>query len=331
MTPDYIQQPAPLYTANGKNTVKIGRGGQILSLILVQTCQPTVTGANNTAANTLRGDDLGVLAHFRVFGNDGLPLIDLDGPDLRWRNYLCDTGVPVRTNATLGDGATANPSLTSVIEIPFEMTRTIKPFDSALDSTRYTDLTAEFTFNDHTKINSQATGFTTAPSYELYTLEVPPHDHPYLRKRWIKLTKTFAGSGTQRFDLDQGPEYRRFVINTQSGGNDTTGLFSRVRLNSGGRIKLNLSEVALRETMKRRYGLRAGETITVNTVEKQDAWYLMENVTLDGMATQALDTERIATNYLEFDLTGAATVNVLVELLEDLRRPQYGGQAAAAA
>lgn len=330
MTPDYIQQPAPLYQANGKQTVKIGRGGQILSLIIVQTCQPTVTGANNTAGNTLRGDDLGVLSHIRLFGNDGLPLLDLDGPDLRWKNYLADTGVPVRVNSTLADGATANPSLTSVIEIPFELTRTIKPFDSALDTTRYTDMTLEFTWFDHTKINSAATGFTTNPAYEVYTLEVPPHDHPYLRKRWIKLTKTFAGAGTQRLDLDQGPEYRRFLINTQSGGNDTTGLFSRVRLNSGGRIKLNLSEAALRETMKRRYGLLDGQTITKNTVEKQDAWYLMENVTLDGYATQALDTERIATNYLEFDLTGAATVNVLVELLEDLRRPQYGGQAAAA-
>jgi len=331
VTPDYFQQPAPQYVANQKQTVKIGRGGQILSLILVQTCQPTITGANNTAGNTLRGDDLGVLGHLRVFGNDGLPLIDLDGPDLFWRNWLCDNGVPPRKNATLGDGATANPSLTSVIEIPFELSRTLKAFDAALDSTRYTDLTAEFTFNDHTKINSLASGFTTAPAYELYTLEVPPHDHPYLRKRYIKLTKTFAASGTQRFDLDQGPEYRRFLINTQSAGNDTTGLFSRVRLNSGGRIKANLSEVALREVMKRRYGMRAGETPRVNTVEKEDAWYLFDNVTWDGMVTQSLDTERIATNYLEFDLTGAATVNVIVEMLEDLRRPQYGGQLAAAA
>lgn len=331
MTPDVFVQPSPIYQANGKQSVKIGRGGQYLSLILKQACQPTLTIANNTAANTLRGDDLGVLAHFRLFGNDGLPLIDLDGPDLRWLAWLAGAGAqPIRTNATLGDGATANPSCESKIEIPFCSTRCLKPFDSALDSTNYTDMTAEFTWFDHLKINASATGFTTNPSYEIYTTEVPPHDHPYLRKRVIKLTQTFSGSGTQRFNLDQGPEYRRFIINAQTGGADTTGLFSRVRLVSGGRIKFNYTESALLDVMKNRFGIRFGDTVTRNTVEKQDAWYLVDNVYFDGLITEALDTERVASNYLEFDLTAAATISVLVELLEDLRRPQYGGSAQAA-
>lgn len=332
MTPDYFQQPTPVWTANGKNSVKIGRGGMILALILKQTCAPTITGANNIAANIKRGDDLAALSHIRVFGNDGLPLIDLDGPDLFWLNWLGGSGsMPARVNSTLADGATANPTLTTQLEIPLTSTRCLKPFDSALDSTRYTDLTAELTFGDYTSISGSATGWTTTPSYELYTCEVPPHDHPYLRKRVIKLTQTFSASGTQRINLDQGPEYRRFIINTQNAGNDATGMFSRARLISGGRIKWNLSESVMRDVLKSRYGIRFGDAVRKNTVENQDAWYLAEQVYYDGLLTEALDTERIATNYLEFDITQACTVNVLVEVLEDLRRPQYGGQLAAAA
>ena len=97
----------------------------------------------------------------------------------------------------------------------------------------------ELSLGNFTDINASATGFAVTPTFELISHEQQPTDHPYLRKRHYKLTQVVAGAGNYRFQLDQGPTYRRFLVNTTTGSpaTDTPGCFSNVKIVSGGRVR----------------------------------------------------------------------------------------------
>jgi hypothetical protein len=389
MTPDWLRENTLPYVANSRQSVHLIRGGQKRDLALVVTGQPTITAANNTPANTLAGDELAFLRELKIYGNDGVPLKICNGLDLPFLTWM-ETGVWPQPAYQLGDGLTANPSFKTVIPLFFNSSRCFKPHDSSLDSGSYSDLVFELNLGPHTDINAAATGWTTLPTFELISHEQRPTDHPWLRKRHYKLTQVVAGAGNYRFQLDQGPTYRRFLVNTTVAGVDTPSCFSNVKLSSGGRVKLDVSDTYLQQMPRFRMGApfnsegasavpaaltaetdafgtaRTGTIADVSAAFVQatlnnnfreladycnqlrslivgtqrqgqpristqtnvNAWYPLDLVT-DSYIQDALDTEFVASNYLEFAVTSACTINLIVEVLEDLRKPQYAGVPGA--
>lgn len=389
MTPDWLRENSLPFVANSRQNIHLIRGGQKRDLALVFTGQLTCTAANNTPANTNIGDELALIKELKIYGNDGVPLKIMNGPDLPYMTWF-ETGIFPQPAIQLGDSFTANPSWKTVIPLFFNSSRCFKPHDSTLDSGSYSDIIFEMQLGNFTDINSQASAFSTAPTFEIISHEQQPTDHPYLRKRHYKLTQVVAGAGNYRFQLDQGPTYRRFLINTVTGGVDTPGLFSNLKLSSGGRVKMDVSETYLQQMPRFRMGSpfnvensaqvpagltsetdafgtpRTGTisdvggafsqaTLNNNFRELSDyvnqlrnaivatqrqqqprissasnvlGWYPVDLVT-DSYILESLDTEFVASNYLEFAVTGACTINIIVEVLEDLRKPQYAGVPGA--
>lgn len=328
-----FQHAAVDYAANAPKSTNIPAGGIMNELILDLSAAPTVTLANNTAANTKRGDLWGAIASLQLKGEGALPYLDLPGNVLPMISYFMDYGIPLDPQTTLADGATANPSLRQTIIVPLWSTRAGKPFDTALDNTAEPNgLTLTVNWADHLKVNGLATGFTTNPALNVFTLESPANDHPFLRKRRYMAQATFNATGMQRLTLEPGSSYRRFLINTRDGSDvDQATRFSQLNFYVGGQLRQTTSESVLRQAMRLRAGLKFGDTVFKNTTENLAAWYLNEQA-IDGYLSHAADTAQRQGNYLEFNITTApTTVCVVYEVLDDLRRPEFQTRPVRAA
>ena len=392
-TPDWIREnsinyPNAVGSAGSRQNIHLIRGAQKRDLAVVVQGQLNLTAANNTPANTNAGDELAFIRELKLYGNDGTPMKQIFGPDLPFLTFF-ETGVWMPPAVQIGDGLTANPSFKTVIPLFFNSTRCFKPHDSSLDSGSYSDILLELNLGPATDINANAT-WLQAPTFEVVSHEQLPTDHPYLRKRHFRLSQVIAGAGNYRFQLDQGPTYRRFLINTTVAGVDTPGCFNELKLSSGGRVKMDTSDTYLSQMPRYRMGTnfnfdqrtplpsaltaeadalgsaRTG-TITdvggafsqatinqnfrelsdyanqlrnvllstqrtaqprISTATDVNGWYFLDLVT-DSYILEALDTEFVASNYLEFSVTQACTINLIVEVIEDLRKPQYAGVPGA--
>src|SRR4051812_7444674 len=99
------KQPQAVWQSNNqKVSVEISRGMAIREIHLRLKGQPTLTGANNTVANTLLGDEWGVVKKIEVFTNGSNPLVSLTGQQLKNLNRFWYDTLPPFT-PTLGDGA----------------------------------------------------------------------------------------------------------------------------------------------------------------------------------------------------------------------------------
>lgn len=328
-----FQQQTINYAANSPQQGNIPAGGMLCEFEGLLTLQPTITGANNIAANTLRGDEFGVIQSIQIKGESALPIFDIPGSTLKWQALLMDNdGVPLEIPTGLADGATANPAISTAFRLPFWATRAGKPYDSAYDNTAEPNgLTVTVNWLDATKINNTCAaglaGFTTPPSLAFFTTETAANQHPFLRKRRYWGQYTFNANGPQRFQLEPGPAYRQFLINTRNNaGSDQASMFDIARLYVGGQQRQVTHEQILGQVTRQRVGINAANTVvTKNTIESLKANYLW-NLTTDGYLTNAANTLNQQGNYIEFNiLTNPCTVTVVYEVLEDLRNPAFGG------
>lgn len=334
-----FQQATVPYAANSPQQTNIPAGGMLCEVECLLSFAPTVTGVNNSVANTLRGDETGVIQSIQIKGESALPIFDVPGSTLKWMALLMDNdGVPLEIPTGLADGATANPTLTTAFRLPFWATRAGKPYDTAYDNTAEANgLTLTVNWYDATKVNSTCAagvgGFTTPPTLAVFTTETAANTHPFLRKRRYWGQFTFNATGPQRFQLEPGPAYRQFLINIRDGANvDQTGYFDIARLYIGGQQRQVTHEKILAQLTRQRIGINiANTTVTKNTIEKIGANYLWKLDT-DGYLSYAADTLQRQGNYIEFNvLTAPATVTVVYEVLEDLRNPAFGGLKAVRA
>jgi hypothetical protein len=318
-----FQHGAIDFAAGSPKSTNIPAGGMINEILCEYSLTPTITAANNVAANIARGDGFGPLKSLVLKGEGALPIFDIPGSLIPWISYLFDYGVPLAIPSTLGDGVTANPALTYRFILPQWSTRSGKPFDSSLDNTAEPNgLTLTANWGQSTDFAALAAAFTVNPSINVWTLESKASEHPFLRKRRYVAQQTFNATGTQRLYLEPGNAYRRFLINTRDGSDvDQSARFTTANLYIGGQQRMTTSEGLLAEAMRLRAGLISAPTITKNTKEKVAANYLWENA-VDGYLTHAADTSRRQGNYLEFVIsTAPTTVTVVYEVLDDLRDP----------
>lgn len=326
------QQPVT-YTGSGqKQIVQLNKGLLYRALMLRLTGAATTTIANNTAALTSLGDEWGVIKKVEIIANGSDVLFSMSGNDLWWYNRLWYDTFP-HVTPTIGDGATANPAFDSTLIIPFWSPRSSKKIDTALFSGEFSDFRLEITWGTFTDINSAATAFTTNPVVEVGSTEQEPSVLPPVLRRIIKYVQQPAGANAAfRIPLDVGPMYRGFLINTTNtaGTTESAAQFSNVKLVSGSTVYADISEPMLQQSGNLLYGIPFGiekttagiayqTTPRISTSSSQAAWYNFDLVQ-DGYLTEAINTSSLSELYLEFNVTGACTINVLASQLIPLNR-----------
>jgi hypothetical protein len=301
--------------------VKLAKTLVYRQLTLELTGALTLTAANNTAANTAMGDEWACLTNFQIQANGSDVFRNFSGDDLYWLNWFWYQ-VPPRLTATLGDAATANPSFDSTLIVPFWYPGCFHPFDSLLNSGRFTDFQALATFGSFTSINSTATGWATNPTISLNSheqlLPTDPNDQPKLN--WVvkKLSNIPGGAnGAYRVLLDAGVNYTRFLINIKNaaGTADAAAPAASVGnikvVGAGGRVYEDRSYNELLQETRIRKGML--QTVSRRgTSSNSDAWVEID-LCPDGRLKEAMPNPNDA--YLEFNVLASCQINVFPSII----------------
>lgn len=278
-------------------------------------CQPTVTGVNNTAANTKRGDEWAVVKKIEILANGTDVVKTIDGPALRWMNAVW-AGVMPKVSATLGDGATANPSLDSTLFLPFMMPRSIRPIDSLLDSSVLSNLEVAVTWGTYTDINATATGWTTQPTLEVNSDEsFGQEGSKFSNWRVFSINQTITATEPQyQIDLPVGQVYRGFTLIFTDADVESGAILNNFKWKSGTNVFADVSAGVLNDEWPEKIGLdrfRADNTF-VSTSTKLAGVYHYDHVD-DGYLSEAIDTIGFSEHHLELDVTvGGGTTKVQV-------------------
>ena len=314
------QQKTIEYSQNNKVSESLGRGMIYRDILLHLTSQPTIAAVDNTAANTLKGDDWAVVKKVQIIANATDVIREYSGVQLWWLNYFL-YGPPPRRNPTLGDGATANPSLSSVLRVPFTMPNSIRPFDTAFDSRKLSDLKVEVTWGSHTDINASATGFTTDPQITVHSIESfgVSANSAFATWKHFPIEKTITANEPKfEINLPISGMYRGFLINTEVSGADNGNVLNNFKLISGANVFADVSEEVLQDDYPQRNALQRGFTgssyddLMVGNANSIDGWYFYDHVT-DGLNSEAIDTVGLSELKLELDVSvGGGTTKLYV-------------------
>lgn len=321
------QNPIASQGQAGQVPVKLNKTLVYRQLQLELTGALTCTAANNTAANTLLGDEWGALTNFQIQANGSDIFRNFSGDDLWWLNWFWYQNAP-RLTSTLGDGATANPSFDSTLIVPFWYPDSFHPFDTILNAGRFNDLQALATFGSFTAVNSAATGWASNPTLSIVSHEqlLPADTNDQPKLNWVVKKQSNIPGGTNsayRVLLDAGVNFSRFLINiknaagTADAGSTTfatapSALVSNVKVvGAGGRVYVDRSyNEILQETRIRKQMLqtvpRRGQA------SNSDAWIEID-LCPDGRLKEAMPNPNDA--YLEFNVVGNCQINVFPSIL----------------
>lgn len=330
----FRKQQSVIWTGNNsKMVVPLSRGMIYREIMLRLQGSPTLTGVNNTRANTLIGDEWGCVKRIDIVANGTDVLRTFSGDDLWWLNRYY-YGLNPRVSPTIGDGSTANPSFDSTLLIPFWSPRSVKPLDTALDSRELSDLRLEITWGTFTDVNSAATAWTTNPSLEVASYESFGVDGPFSLKRVFKqIAQPSAANTAYRVDLPVGPQYRGLLINTKNSANttDSSSIITNIKLVSGSTVFVDLSEnmmfqyasikndLTFNITRATATGIQYQIDPKASTASVERSWYMLDLVG-DGFLTEAIDTYGLSEFYLEFNVTGAGSINILPTQIIPVRK-----------
>lgn len=312
------------YTANSRETLSLARGLVYRELYLRLQGQLTVSAANNSPSNTLRGDEWAVVDRIELIANGTDVLKSLDANALWWLNLFM-YGVAPRVTPTIGDTATLDPSFDVLLILPLWMPRAVRPMDTALDSRELSSLEIAVTWADHLSINGSATAFTVNPSLEVYSLESFGVRGPFATWRIFAIESVIAATSSRhQIQLPVGKAYRGFLINTKDGVLDQSDILNNFRLISGTTVFADLSAGAdvlqqipmLRGAISRGYSGSAYDDYRQGDNNDIDGWYYYDLVT-DGFLTEAIDTLGLSELLIEADVTvGAGTTVMTVYPME---------------
>lgn len=307
------------YNANGQDTLALSRGMLYRELYLYMQGQLTVAAAANTAAATFKGDEWAAVNRIEVIANGTEVLFSMDANALWWLNFFWYGAKPTVT-PTIGDAATLNPTFRSALILPFWMPRAIRPIDSALDARQLSSLEVRVTWNDHLSINAGATGFTTNPTIEVYSLESSGIEGRFSQWRRFRIQQDVTSASARlQVALPVGPVYRGFIINQDDNGADVTDILNNIRLVSGSTVFYDMDVEdggpahqigLLRNGLDRGYSGTAYDDMRQGNNNDLDAWHNVDLVT-DGFLSEAVDTLGFSELNLEFDVSLPAGTNRL--------------------
>lgn len=328
------------FQANAKaDPVELSRGMMYRELHLRLIGQPTVTGVNNSSANTQRGDEWGILKRLDIIANNVDTIFSIDGNALWWLNHML-YGARPKVTVTLGDGATADPTFDSILILPFWMPQSIRPIDTMLDARRLAELSVEATWGTFTDINSAATAFTTDPTIEVKSLEAfnLPDDVAFSTFRLWKIEKEITATNSRfEIDLPVGNMFRGFLMNFTDAGADDSAVLNNFKWVSGTTVFADVDHQSLQQVQRMRYNQQRSFTGQLYDDDRIgdnndiDGWYLYDHVT-DGFNSEALDTLGFSEHKLELDVTvGGGTTKAIIYPLEivPVRKAAAGVNRAA--
>src|SRR4051812_36356216 len=82
------RQPPVAYLAGQKQVVQLSRNLPMRGIGLRLTATPTLTGVNNTVANTALGDEWNAVTKAELFVNGGTPIFSVPGSALKTLSRL---------------------------------------------------------------------------------------------------------------------------------------------------------------------------------------------------------------------------------------------------
>jgi len=313
------------YSANNQESEDLGRGVVYRELALRLTGQPTIAATKNTTAKTKRGDEWSVIRRIRLMSNGTDVIKSISGDRLWWLNYFM-MGRPKVTPA-IGDGSTANPSFDSVLVLPLWMPGGVKPIDTALDSRELSSLEVEIEWGDETSINGDATGWTTEPKVEIFTLESFNVSGPFSQWRVFEIEKEITADNPEfEIELPVGKMYRGFLIETTDGGQDQGDILNNFKMVSGSTV---FADVHAQDDVLQQWERIRGNTHpayddgagAINDLRRSDnsqaeGLYYYDHVT-DGYMTESIDTLGFSEFKLSCDVSvGTGTTKITVVPLQ---------------
>lgn len=278
-------------------------------------CQPTIAALDNTTANTLRGDEWAVAKKIEVIANGTDVVKTISGPELRWLNAIWNANMP-NVTATLGDGATANPSCDSTLFLPFMMPRSIKPIDTLLDSSVMSNLEIAVTWGTHLDINATATGFTTTPTLEVNSDEsFGQEGSSFSNWRLFSIKQEIGATNPQfQIQLPVNAVYRGFTLFTLDAGVEVGTVLKNFRWKSGTNVFADVTAGTLSAEWTDKIGLdrnRADNTFKSDKTNLAGVYHY-DHVD-DGYLSEAIDTLGYSEHHLELDVAvGGGTTQVIV-------------------
>ena len=311
------QQRTLQYASNGRTSEILSRGSVYRELYL--RLQGQTTDATNSQANTTSAEEWGIIQRLDLIANNTDVIKSLSGEELWWLNYYLYGRAPNIT-AAIGAGG-ANPSFDSHLILPLWMPRSIRPMDTALDARVLADLKIEVTWGTHTDISSDATGFESAPTLEVRSMEAFNTEGRFATWRLNRIRQTISASNTeQQIILPVGEMYRSFLIHTQDAGVDQGDIINNVKIISGTTVFADYDDEVLRNIVPLRMGIEAPPTFRSNN-RAVAGWYFLDLVT-DGYLKEAIDTVGFSEFIMELDVTvggGTTTIDILPSRIIPIR------------
>lgn len=315
------------YSANANKQEDLPRGFILRELHLQLECTPTIAAAANIAANIAKGAEWGVIKNIAIIANGSQVIKTFSGSDLFWQNYYW-YGDPPQVTAGLLDTGTANPVIKSRLILPFWMPRSKKPFDTALDTSKMSDLKIEIQWGTFTDINTAATAWTTEPKLKVSAIDsfgVGINNSVWKNN---KIQQIIPASNTgHQVRLPVGEIYRGFYINTIVDSLDSSAVLNNIKLKTGNTTLIDFEAEFLRETTRLRMGVHRPfngtgySKIQVGNANAYGAHYWVDLVT-DGSLIEAFDTFAQNELNLEFDLNKVGTVtelNIIPQIIVPVR------------
>lgn len=309
------------FSAGNKVNEDLGRGMIYRELALRLSGTATIAMANNTAAKVKRGDEWALVSRIDIIANGTDVIKSISGNALWWMNYFMFGRRP-RITPALVDASANNPAFDSMLILPFWMPRSLRPFDTALDARRLSDLKIEVTWGAVTDLNGDCSAISSG-KLEVYSLEsfnAPNAAFSTWRTNTIERTISASADALQ-ISLPVGPIYRGFLINTTDASADANDILNNFKLKSGTTVFADLPANVLRDWYGMRNGVeekiydRVAETsmnLRVGNNNDVGGWYMYDHVT-DGRLSEGIDTLGFAEFEIELDVTvGAGTTKVYV-------------------
>lgn len=341
-------RPAPTVQYNPgptPQTVLLPTANVIRKLWVTMTSQPTLTSGNNTVAKTLPGDDLAGY-YFKLRYNGGDTALSLNGRLLWLMNkfILSKAKQNPQLNTNLGDGATANPSLSSTLQLPiFECPINARPSDTWLWPGSLSALNLDISFpTNWLAINGSATAWTTNPAVQIEglfstlgvrqstsaknpALTAGSFIYPGYGARMVVQTQNFSGSGNnQQINLPSGRfGYRGILIEvttTASPPVETAALVSNIQLTNGNvETLVDIPEPVLnaisydggaRNFQSATTGISYSVSGQISPDVSNYACYWID-LCPDGWLQESVWTNSNDQLALNFNVAGACTINVV--------------------
>lgn len=322
-----------IFPGAGKtDIIQLDKGNDWERLSLRIRYAVTLLAANNTVANTKKGDGASILSLVQLVAGSGEPIWSASAHRMRklaehWR------GNRLMRTLTIGDATTANLAVDDIIPLNFLSDRCGTPFASMLRTAGVKDLSLRLTYQSPDGVfnASASAAFLTSPTVDLLMREREPvaNFRPTYLKKINETEKVITGAASNfRFDLDTPDRHllRRIYINSQtSAGLDSASIITNIKLISAGYEFANIAWPTAQQDgdydadLPPAYGEASTGALFATNAEVSAEYLDSANVVLDlvtdGNLDSALALDDLDGLFLEFVTSGAGKVQVTTEML----------------